>query len=298
LDDDDRPVGDDELLNFRDHSNSGYIAPEEFWNRFQQKLCTRDISSLDVKVGWIRDPDHPNLTVPGDRNTSIEIFEIVSRLNLTYAEGDLLLDFIRKLLKRKGLSVPLPVGCRSSCETVGKALLKDYDKNVHIIEFTVADIYPQLGENHILRKALKNWSCRGAYVEPMVIIAELIQHLKVSDIHSTFDYEGLDADGNPLPSRVWGSACSGLLAKKVFEFVSENYSEGAIALFIDISMDDTPTHSLATKDTCCPLYFVLASLVKGADNWFKQPIMLGYQPSFNVSKQKAESHHMSNFFFF
>jgi hypothetical protein len=258
------------------------LTPEEFWTTIQQRMCTRDLSSLQMKVGWIRDPDNPNLTVPGDRNTSLEIFEIVSRLNLTYAQGDLLLDFLRKLLKRKGLSVPLPVGCRSSCETVGKALLKDYENNVHFIEFTVTDVYPQCTDNHILRKALKDWSCRGAYVEPMVIIAEMIQHLKVSDIHSTFDYKGLDEDGYPLPSRVWGGACSGLLAKKVFEFVSENYSDGAIPFFVDVSLDDTPTKSMA-NDTCCPLYITIASLVRDSDPWFHEPIMLGYLPSFNVS---------------
>jgi hypothetical protein len=267
---------------------SGNLLPEEFWTTFQQKICIRDLSSLPMKVGWIRDPENPNLTVPGDRNTSVEIFEIVSKLNLTYAQGDLLLNFIRKLLKRKGLSVPLPVGCRSSCETVGKALLKDYENNVHFIEFYVADLYPQLAENHILLKALKDWSCRGAYVEPMVIIAEMIQHLKVSDIHSTFDYEGLDADGNPLPTRVWGDACSGLLAQKVFEFVSKNYSDGAFPIFVDVSMDDTPTKSMA-NDTCCPLYIVIASLIRGSDPWFREPVMLGYLPSFNVSKHHTTS---------
>jgi hypothetical protein len=178
--------------------------------------------------------------------------------------------------------VPLPVGCRSSCETVGKALLKDYENNVHFIEFTVADVYPQCADNHRIRKALKYWSCRGAYVEPLVIIAEMFQHLKVSDINSTFNYEGLDDDGNPLPWRVWSDACSGLLAKKVFEYISENYSDGAFPIFVDVSMDDTPTKSMAS-DTCCPLYIVIASLVRDSDPWFRQPIMLGYLPAFNVS---------------
>jgi hypothetical protein len=263
---------------------SSSLCPEECWSTFQHRICTRDLSSLQMKIGWIRDPDHPNLTVPGDRHTSLEIFEIVSRLNLTYAQGDLLLDFIRKLLKRKGVSVPLPVGCRSSCETVGKALLKDYENNVHFIEFTVADVYPQCTANHRIHKALKYWSCRGAYVEPLVIIAEMFQHLKVSDINSTFNYEGLDDDGNPLPWRVWSDACSGLLAKKVFEYISENYSHGAFPIFVDVSLDDTPTKSMAS-DTCCPLYIVIASLRRDSDPWFRQPIMLGYLPAFNVSSR-------------
>jgi hypothetical protein len=277
--------GEQENEDQEDHAGQQFmVGSTEFWTTFQHNICTRDLSSLQMKIGWIRDPAHPNLTVPGDRNTSMEIFEIVSRLNLTYAQGDLLLDFIRKLLKRNGVSVPLPVGCRSSCETVGKALLKDYESNVHFIEFTVADVYPQCKANHRIRKALRYWSCRGAYVEPLVIIAEMFQHLKVSDIHSTFNYEGLDDDGNPLPWRVWSNACSGLLAKKVFEYVSENYSDGAIPIFVDVSMDDTPTKSMAS-DTCCPLYIVVASLVRDSDPWFRQPIMLGYLPAFNVSSR-------------
>jgi hypothetical protein len=249
-----------------------------YWNFYQRLKFSRDIKDLKIRLGWVRDIQ-TNQPVTTTLSHSLDIFELLKKLNLSHAEGDIILQLFRSWLKSYNLSMPIPKTCKSVCNNVEKSLICHYESELHYESYDIKTLYPDLPNDHILIKAFEGWFALGVHVDVMAMLSEIISYLNLSDVHTTF-MEEVSESGKP----VYSEPCSGNLTKQVFDYVKEHYHPEAFPFFLDLNLDDTPTKSMA-KETICPYYGRLASvkLLSAAHPIFQLPFLLGFYPVSNVS---------------
>jgi hypothetical protein len=251
---------------------------QKYWNFYQRIKFSCDVKDLKVRLGWVKDlkTGEPVTTT---LKHSIDIYELVQKLDLSHAEGDIILQLFRTWLKRYNLSMPIPKTCKSVCANIEKSLIKHYESELHYEAYNIKTLYPDLPEDHILIKAFEGWFALGVHVDVMAMLTEIISYLNLSDVHTTF-MEEVSESGKP----VYSEPCSGNLTKQVFDYVKKHYHPGAFPFFLDLNLDDTPTKSMA-KETICPYYGRLASVkrLSSAHPIFQLPFLLGFFPVSNVS---------------
>jgi hypothetical protein len=259
-------------------SSTKLFTFQKYWNFYQRIKFSCDVKGLKLRLGWVRDlqTGAPVTTTLGH---SMDIFEVVQKLNLSHAEGDIILQLFRTWLKRYNLSMPIPKTCKSVCANIEKSLIKHYESELHYEAYTIKTLYPNLPEDHILIKAFEGWFALGVHVDVMAMLTELISYLNLSDVHTSF-MEEVSESGMP----VYSEPCSGNLTKQAFDYVKEHYHPDAFPFFLDLNLDDTPTKSMA-KETICPYYGKLASVkvLSSAHPIFHLPFLLGFFPVSNVS---------------
>jgi hypothetical protein len=269
----------------RFHFGASKLFPVQmYWNFYQRIRFSRDIKDLKIKLGWVRDLI-TNEPVTATLSHSLDIYELVKKLDLSNATGDIILDLFRSWLKQYNVSLPIPKTCRSVRENVEKSLIGHYESELHYELYNIKDIYPDLPDNHVIIQAFDGWFAIGVHIDVMAMLTEIVSYLNISDVHTAF-MEEVSESGKP----VYSEPCSGNLTKSVFDFVKKQHGPDAFPFFLDLNLDDTPTKSMA-KETICPYYARLASvkvLLSSSSAMKKNPIfqlpfLLGFFPISNVS---------------